>query len=78
MPIEREKSHDVSRIAGTIAHGRNFGFARVVTGDEAWLYLNYFHTHLWLVSHDGLPVGIDQTITNEKYILNVLSSIKDP
>jgi hypothetical protein len=40
MTLEREKSHDVSRIAGTTGNGGIFGFARVATGHESWLYLN--------------------------------------
>jgi hypothetical protein len=34
----------------------NFRFARLVTEDEAWLYLNSSHTHMWSVSDDELPV----------------------
>jgi hypothetical protein len=53
-----------------------FGFARVVTGDESWLYLNGSHTHIWLVSDRERPVRVDQTIASEKHILAVLWSFK--
>jgi hypothetical protein len=55
-----------------------FGFARVVTGDESWLYLNCSHTHMSSMSDDNRPVRIDQTIANEKHVLTVLWSIKGP
>jgi hypothetical protein len=53
-----------------------FGFARVVTRNDSWLYLNYSHPRLWLVSDDERLVRVDQTITNEKQMLTVLWSIK--
>jgi len=66
MPLEREKSRDVLRFAVIVVNERNFRFARVVTRDESWLYVNYIHTHIRSVSKDERPVGVNQTIVSEK------------
>jgi hypothetical protein len=76
MSLEREKSFDVSRIAEITPNARNFGFARVVTGDESWSYLKHSHTHIWSVSDDECPVCAHQTMASKKYMLIVLWSIK--
>jgi hypothetical protein len=66
MSLEREKRHDVSRIA------------RERTGDESTLYLNYSHTHMRPVSDDECLVPVDETIASEKYMLTALWSRKVP
>jgi hypothetical protein len=55
-----------------------FGFTRVGTGDESWLYLNDSHIHIWSVSDDERPVRVDQTIASENHMLTLLWSIKGP
>jgi hypothetical protein len=68
----------MSRIAGTTANGKTFGFTRVGTGNESWLHLNDSHTHMWSVSDDEHHVRVDQTIASKKHMLTLLWSIKGP
>jgi hypothetical protein len=56
----------------------SFGFARVVTGDESWLYLSYSHTHISSVCDDERAFRIDQSVPSEKHDLTVLWSMRGP
>jgi hypothetical protein len=53
-----------------------FRFARVVIGDESWLYLNCSQTHMWSVPDDERRIRVDETIASEKHMLTVLWPIK--
>jgi hypothetical protein len=55
-----------------------FGLARVLTGDESWLYLNYSHTDMWSVSDDERLIRVGQTIASERHRLSVIWSRKCP
>jgi hypothetical protein len=55
-----------------------FGFTRVVTRDESWLYRRYPHPHMWSVSNDGQSFRVDEMIASEKHMLTVLWSIEAP
>jgi hypothetical protein len=53
-----------------------FGFARVVTGDESWLYLNHSHTHMWSMADDEGSVRLGQKNASEKHMFMVILPIK--
>jgi hypothetical protein len=55
-----------------------FGVARVLSGNESWMYLNDSHTHLPSVSDDERAVRVGLTIASQKHMLAVLWSIKGP
>jgi hypothetical protein len=78
MSLERKNSRDVPWFLELLQMEETFGFAPVVTEDKSWLYRNYSHTYLWLMSDDEHLVRVDQTIESEKHMLIVLWSMKGP
>jgi len=51
---------------------QKFDFARVITGDESWFYLDYTPRNRWTCSGDEVGERVNRTVQSEKCMLTIL------
>jgi hypothetical protein len=47
-------------------------FSRIITGDESWFFLEYFHDRIWSISNENGTEMAWQIIGSDKHILTIL------
>jgi hypothetical protein len=44
-------------------------FARIITGDESWFFLEYFRNRVWIQGEENIPEQVSQQNDTEKHML---------
>jgi hypothetical protein len=65
-------SHGILSILSSVCSP---GFQSVITGDQSWFFICYFHDSIWASSRDEVPERVSQKIDTEKCLISLLWSV---